>query len=168
MLRFAGIFLTVLFVLFGIEMLNPVQKAVVQPFTFFLAEVSSAIIAPFDDTAISFGKIIQNKVNGFAVSIESGCNGVEAIIMLAAAVIAFPATVKQKVAAIILGSLAIQVLNIARIVSLYYLGQWSFAAFEWAHLYIWPVLIMVDVLIVFLVWLNYLNRQSPQTNEAAA
>lgn len=149
-------------------MLNPVQKAVVQPFTFFLAEVSSTIIAPFDDTAISFGKIIQNKVTGFAVSIESGCNGVEAIIMLAAAILAFPANLKQKVAAIIFGSLAIQVLNIARIISLYYLGQWSFAAFEWAHLYIWPVLIMVDVLIVFLVWLNYLNRQSPQTSEAAA
>ena len=79
--------------------------------------------------------------------------------MLIAGVLAFPATWKQKLAAIALGFLAVQVMNILRIISLFYLGQWDLAIFTWTHLYIWPVLIMLDVLVVFIVYLRYLARQ---------
>ena len=37
------------------------------------------------------GKVIRSTANGFAVSIEAGCNGVEATIVLIAAIFAFPA-----------------------------------------------------------------------------
>ena len=158
MTRFILIFMSVLVVLFSVEMLNSVQLALIQPFTHSLAVVSSALILPFDPNVIAYGKIIQNQENGFAVSIEAGCNGVEAVIMLFAAVVAFPAPWKSKVIVILGGFLAIQVLNIGRIISLFYLGQWHSGIFEWAHLYIWPVMIMVDVLIVFLVWLKYLPK----------
>jgi hypothetical protein len=30
--------------------------------------------------------------------------------------------------------------------------------FEWAHLDIWQALIMVDVLIIFLIWLRFLPK----------
>ncbi len=139
-------------------MLNSVQLTLIQPFTHSLAVVSSALILPFDPNVIAYGKIIQNQENGFAVSIEAGCNGVEAVIMLIAAVVAFPAPWKSKVIVILGGFVAIQILNIGRIISLFYLGQWHSGIFEWAHLYIWPVMIMVDVLIVFLVWLKYLHK----------
>ena len=46
----------------------------------------------------------------------------------------------------------------ARIISLFYLGQWNMTAFEWAHLYIWQALIMLDVLIVWLIWVRQINR----------
>lgn len=139
-------------------MLNSVQLTLIQPFTHSLAVVSSALILPFDPNVIAYGKIIQNQESGFAVSIEAGCNGVEAVIMLIAAVVAFPAPWKSKVIVILGGFVAIQILNIGRIISLFYLGQWHSGIFEWAHLYIWPVMIMVDVLIVFLVWLKYLHK----------
>jgi exosortase H (IPTLxxWG-CTERM-specific) len=150
--------MSVLVVLFGVEMLNSVQLTLIQPFTHSLAVVSSALILPFDPNVIAYGKIIQNQESGFAVSIEAGCNGVEAVIMLIAAVVAFPAPWKSKVIVILGGFVAIQILNIGRIISLFYLGQWHSGIFEWAHLYIWPVMIMVDVLIVFLVWLKYLHK----------
>ena len=79
--------------------------------------------------------------------------------MLIAGVLAFPANWKQKLVAIALGFVAVQAMNILRIISLFYLGQWDMAIFTWTHLYIWPVLIMLDVLIVFIVYLRYLNRQ---------
>jgi exosortase/archaeosortase family protein len=43
-------------------------------------------------------------------------------------------------------------------VSLFYLGQWNREVFEWAHLYAWQALIMLDALIVFLLWLRTLPR----------
>jgi exosortase H (IPTLxxWG-CTERM-specific) len=54
------------------------------------------------------------------------------------------------------GLVAIQVLNVVRVISLFYLGQWSAAAFEWAHLYLWQALIMLDALVVWLLWLRAL------------
>ncbi len=164
MSRFVIIFSTVLVGLFTLEMLEPVQANIIQPFTGWLATLSAAIIMPFDDAVVASGRIIEHTTAQFAVSIESGCNGVEATIVLIAGVLAFPATWTQRLTAILLGFLAIQALNLVRIISLFYLGQWNFDIFTWTHLYLWPVLIMLDVLLVFAVYLRYLT---PATAEAA-
>jgi len=160
--RFVTLFVVTLLGLFTVEMLVPVQEHVIIPFTAMLARLSAALILPFDTSVIAYGKVLQFKDSGFAVSIEAGCNGVEATIVLIAAVIAFPASWKARISAISLGFLAIQVMNLARIISLFYLGDWNMQFFTWIHLYLWPALIMLDVLIVFIVYLRYLsNNEKP-------
>jgi exosortase H (IPTLxxWG-CTERM-specific) len=168
MTRFITIFVVTLVALFTIEMLNPVQQHVIIPFTSMLARLSAALIQPFDSSVIAYGKVLQFKDTGFAVSIEAGCNGVEATIVLIAAVFAFPASWKARVSAIGLGFVAIQVMNLARIISLFYLGNWNMEFFTWIHLYLWPALIMLDVLIVFIVYLRYLSRNAKPMQAADA
>jgi len=158
MLRFLFIFCMTLAVLFTVEMLTPVQVAVIQPFTGLLAQLSTALILPFDSEVIANGRVLRDVSTGFAVSIESGCNGVEASIVLIAGVLAFPANWRQKLFAIGLGFLFVQALNVVRIISLFYLGQWHYPLFEWTHLYFWPVLIMLDVLVVFAIYLRWLAK----------
>ena len=160
MLRFVMTFLLILIALFTLEMLNPVQEHVITPFTSLLAHLSAVLILPFDNSVIAYGKVLQFKDSGFAVSIEAGCNGVEATIVLIAAICAFPASWRARLIAISLGFLAIQVLNIVRIISLFYLGNWNLEYFSWIHLYLWPALIMLDVLVVFIVYLRYLAKQT--------
>jgi len=167
MTKFLILFAVVLFTLFAIEMQQPVQMHAVQPFTAILADISAALIMPFDDAVTATGRIIRHTENQFAVSIEAGCNGVEAAIVLIAAVVAFPARPLQKVTAIVIGFLAIQAMNILRIVSLFYLGQWRMDVFSWSHLYLWPVLIMLDVLVVFLLYLRYIARTDVRAAPAA-
>ena len=166
MARFITLFIVILVALFTIELLNPVQEHVIVPFTSLLARISAAMILPFDSSVIAYGKVLQFKDTGFAVSIEAGCNGVEATIVLIAAVIAFPASWRAKIAAIILGFLAIQVMNLARIISLFYLGNWNMEFFEWIHLYLWPALIMLDVLIVLIIYLRYISPEQPAAASA--
>ena len=160
MLRFVTTFLLILIALFTLEMLNPVQEHVITPFTSLLAHLSAVLILPFDNSVIAYGKVLQFKDTGFAVSIEAGCNGVEATIVLIAAICAFPASWRARLIAIGLGFLAIQALNIVRIISLFYLGNWNLEYFSWIHLYLWPALIMLDVLVVFIVYLRYLSKQT--------
>lgn len=160
MLRFVMTFLLILITLFTVEMLNPVQEHVITPFTSLLAHLSAVLILPFDNSVIAYGKVLQFKDSGFAVSIEAGCNGVEATIVLIAAICAFPASWRARLIAIGLGFLAIQVLNIVRIISLFYLGNWNLEYFSWIHLYLWPALIMLDVLVVFIFYLRYLSKQT--------
>jgi len=156
MLRFTVLFCTFLAVLFALEVLKPVDEHVILPFTTGIAKLCTALISAFDSDAVSAGKVIRSNATGFAVSIERGCNGVEAVIILFAAIFAFPATLKQKLAGFAVGFVAIQGLNLVRIISLFYLGQWSMTWFEWFHLYLWQALIIIDALVVWLLWLRWL------------
>lgn len=156
MLRFLIVFLLVQGVLFGGEMLQPVQTMLILPWTGWLADASGWLMSVFDPNVATAGKVVRSTLNGFAVSIEPGCNGVEAMIVLLAAIIAFPAPLTYKLTGLLWGFAAIQGMNLLRIISLFYLGQWSRELFDWAHLYIWQALIMLDALVVFLIWIRYL------------
>ena len=160
MLRFLILFIATLVTLFAAELTSPVQSIVVLPWTEALARISVGLITLFDSHVVATGKILQNTTNGFAVSIEAGCNGIEAAIVLIAAMLAFPAPWKHRAIGILAGLFAVQMLNIVRVISLFYLGQWNMTAFEWAHLYLWQALIMLDVLIVWLVWIRMLPPTS--------
>ena len=171
MKRFFIIFLIVQGILFGVELLNPVQNAVVTPWTSWLAWASAGIVHLIDPTGISHGRVLQSATTGFGVSIEAGCNGVEAAIVMIAAMVAFPASWVHKLAGILIGFVAVQGVNLIRIVSLYFIGEWNYQVFEFAHLYMWQALIMLDVLVVWLLWMRYVAKHDPKpavTNAAAA
>jgi len=159
MIRFILTFFLIVIVLLVAELSSPVQEAFVLPFTSAISHVSAWIMQAFDDQVRAQGKLIWDQASGFAVSIEAGCNGVEAGIVLVAAMLAFPASWRQRAIGIALGLLTVQALNLIRIISLFYLGQWNQTFFEWAHLYLWQALIMLDVLLVFLVWVRWISGQ---------
>lgn len=172
MLRFAALFIFYICVLFPAYLLKPVEQYIVDPFTWGVAHVSTAIIDVFDDDAIASGKEIHSKTTGFAVSIERGCNGLEAVIILFAALFAYPAPWRHRLVGFALGFVAIQGLNLVRIISLFYLGDWETGKcipgeacervwFDWFHLYLWQALIIIDALVVWLVWLRYLPYERP-------
>jgi len=156
MARFLILFVVILAALFAAQLTRPVQSAFVLPWTEALARISVALITPLDSHAVAFGKILQSTTNGFAISIEAGCNGIEAALILIAAMLAFPAPWKHRAIGILAGLAAVQALNVVRVVSLFYIGQWDLRVFQWAHLYLWQALIMLDVLIVWLIWIRTL------------
>lgn len=158
MLRFALLFTAILVTLFAAELTPPGQSWVVEPWTSIVARTATAAAALFDPSVIAQGATLLSSTNGFAVTILAGCNGLEAMIVLLAAVVAYPAPWKHRLIGLAAGSVAIGLLNLVRIVSLFYIGQWNRTAFEWAHLYVWQVLIMLDALVVWLVWLKTLPR----------
>ena len=156
MIRFFVLFLLLLALLFGLELTPWAQRWFVEPWTTALARISTSLVTLFDSGVQATGKVIASTSNGFAVSIEAGCNGIEATIVLLAAILAFPAPWKHKAVGVLAGIVAVQGLNVIRVISLFYLGQWNRDVFEWAHLYVWQALIMLDVLIVWLVWVRTL------------
>ncbi len=152
--RFFITFVALLALFFGIELTPWAQTWVVTPWTDAVARIATAAMHLVDPGVRASGNVISATTGSFAVSIEAGCNGVEATLVLVAAMLAFPATGRRRAAGITVGVVAVQGLNIVRVISLFYLGQWSLDAFEWAHLYVWQALIMLDVLIVWLLWVR--------------
>jgi len=168
MIRFFVLFSVLLVGLFTLEILQPVEKYVILPFTSLIADISVWLIQLFDDNVVASANVIRDKATGFGIRIERGCNGVEALIILFSAIFAFPAPLKNKLLGFAVGFFAIQALNLVRIVSLFYLGQWNQVAFEWFHLYLWQALIILDALVVWLVWLRTLPQARAGARTAAA
>ena len=166
MTRFAVTFVLVLVALFGFE-LTPPGQAIVQPWTAEVASTSAAVVRAFDGSAVAQGKTLYDPRSGFGVTIEAGCNGVEAMLVLLAGILAYPASWRARVAGLAVGAIAIQALNLVRIISLFYLGQWNYAWFEWAHLYVWQALIMLDALVVWLLWMRSVGARAASAPGAA-
>jgi hypothetical protein len=55
-----------------------------------------------------------------------------------------------------------------RIISLFYFGQWNEVLFEWAHLYVWPALIILDALVVFLIWVQRMGPAVTSGHDSCA
>lgn len=168
MLRFFLLFMGLLVSLFALRITKWMHDWVTEPFTALLAKISSFLIQLFDNDVISHGIIIQSQSNGFAVAIAPGCDGIEAVIILISAILAFPSPWKHKLVGIGIGFLAIQALNLVRIISLFYMGQWDKTWFDWFHLYLWQALIVLDALAVWLIWLRYLPRREQPLRPSAA
>ncbi|MEO8803218.1 MAG: exosortase H [Rudaea sp.] len=164
MFRFISIFLVSLIVLFTAELLHPVQTHVIAPFTSAIAHVSVWLMRLFDHGVLARNNDILNAATGGGIEIVAGCNGVEAVLILVSAILAFPAPLKNKLVGIALGFVAIQTLNLVRIISLFYLHEWNQVWFEWFHLYLWQALIILDALVFWLIWLRWLppvRRSAP-------
>ena len=117
-----------------------------------LAGVSASLIRLFGGACVQHAAILSLPSRAFAMEVRDGCNGVNVVVLLWSAILAYPATLRWKLIGLTGGLLAIQILNLIRLISLFYLGQFSRSAFEFAHLYLWETLIIIDAMVVFAFW----------------
>ncbi len=161
MIRYLSLFLGLLLGLSLVFNLEQVQQWVLKPWNQLLASASFAVLQPIGAQVQLFGNVLSNPESGFSVAVENDCNGLEVTLLLLSAVFSFPATWRAKARGLLLGFLTIQGLNLLRIITLFYLGQWNEPVFKWAHQYLWPVLIIVATLGVFLTWTRGAARPGP-------
>ncbi len=157
--RFSLAFAVLVTALFAAQALAAVQQHLVGPVSRAVAATTGFLLALADPQVRFAGPYIEHAGGGFAIEIVSGCNGVEPVLVLLAAVIAYPARTLDRVAGFVAGVVAVQAMNAIRVASLYYLGQWHKGAFDFAHLYVWPALVMADALLVWLAWLAWVDRR---------
>ena len=129
---------------------NPVNDRVIVPFTAGIARVSGALLNLIGQTVTVSGTMIAS--SRFAVNINNGCNGVEAMLILLACIVAFPATLKARAAGLALGALVVQVVNAIRIITLYLLGAYQPRLFDLFHTAVWQIAVIIVAIGFFLVW----------------
>lgn len=155
-IRFLLTFFCCLLIGFGLLLTPPVQS-VDSRFSRALVTVSHTLLAACGGHATLEAAVLRSP-GGFAVEMRDGCNAVNVTILLWSAILAFPASWKMKLAGLVAGSLIVQVLNIVRFLSLFYLGQYSLRWFDFAHAYLWESLLVLDTMVVFWLWVNRVMR----------
>jgi exosortase H (IPTLxxWG-CTERM-specific) len=129
---------------------KPVNDGAIVPFTAAIARGSGVLLNVLGQDVTVKGTVVSS--SRFGVNINNGCNGVEAMLILLASIVAFPASLKARVTGLLLGALAVQVLNAVRIVSLYLLGAYHPRLFDLFHTAVWQIVIIMAAIGFFLVW----------------
>jgi exosortase H (IPTLxxWG-CTERM-specific) len=133
-----------------LELFNPINQKVIGPFTGLLAEASVFLLKLLGtETKASSTLIVSPQ---FTADIKAGCTGIEPIIILISAMLAFRASWKAKWYGAFLGMVILQAVNLIRIVSLVYLGINHPKYFSEAHSYIWQIVIIALSLFLWVLW----------------
>lgn len=162
-LRFAIVFAALILALSILVRLEAVERSVVVPFTGLVARVSHVLLnAAGLRTEVSGTMLVGEE--GFAVNILNGCNGVYVTGIVLSAVLAFPATWREKALGVGVGVAGVQIINLARIVTLYYIGLRHPAVFEQFHYYVWQTIVIILSMAIWIFWAEVLvgSRSQPR------
>ena len=146
LLKFGG--LLALFFLLAAP--KPMNDLFVEPFTAVVAKAGGLAARLFGEKTVMVGTTISSP--RFSVNIRNGCNGLETIFIFAAAVLAFPAPWKARLLGLAGGFVAIQLVNLVRIVSLFYIGIHFPKLFEESHTVLWQVGVILSGVIFWIIW----------------
>ena len=149
-IRFLVLFLGILLVAFTTIAFQTVNDAVVNPYTGFVARMSGTVLGFLGEDITVAGCELRSP--RFAVTIYNGCNGLITSLIFVSGVLAFPASWRAKAIGIAGGLLAIQVINLVRIVSLYYIGVFLPDYFDESHILIWQSLVILAGVGLWIVW----------------
>jgi exosortase family protein XrtM len=89
---------------------------------------------------------------GANLRVTRGCEGVEMFLMLVAGILAFPATLRQRVQGLLLGSMLAYLLSVARLMALHYVLRYSPNAWEALHGLVLPLGPIILMALYFMSW----------------
>jgi exosortase H (IPTLxxWG-CTERM-specific) len=94
----------------------------------------------------------------FSMEIVSGCDGLEATALFVSAVLASPVPLRSRLVFMAIGTGVLMMINLARIVSLFYIGVYFPKALDRIHFDAWPGLLIVLILGCWLIWARWAAR----------
>jgi hypothetical protein len=92
---FIAIFALAALTQFAILLATPVH-VIIDGFSGRLAAVSAGLIKAFGGICLQQAAILSNPARGFAMEVRDGCNGVNVVILLWAAILAYPSNLRWK------------------------------------------------------------------------
>jgi len=138
----------------------------------FFGLVNQPFFAPVSDTINSFYAYLSGSIlnlfganvsinqtelgnSDFMISVRAGCDAFAPMILFIISILAFPAKLKSKILPIIKGVLALAVLNIIRITTLYYSGYYgSQQFFQIIHEDVWQIFFVAFTVLLWLIWIK--------------
>lgn len=100
----------------------------------------------------------QLTLTGFPMEIVLECTGLHYMILFIAGVLAFRShNLSYRAAGIVIGTLTIFLLNIARIGVIGFVGRYFGSVFEFVHDYLWQGIFALSVVLIWTLWVNGKN-----------
>jgi exosortase H (IPTLxxWG-CTERM-specific) len=152
-IRFISLFVLIFGVCyFFFATLTGVRLSLIRPYTFFLAKTVSWAINILGEGSSAQGSLVSSA--RFSIDISMGCDGVEASCLFLAGVLAFPTSLRAKVAGLAAGLPFVQLINFLRLVGLYYAGVYLPSLMDELHVYVAQTVVILLSTALLIVWLE--------------
>ncbi len=159
--RFVGLFALFMGVFYAVTFIPFLNHRALPRLQELNAKASTAVLNWFGEKATNHDK---TSITGrrYAINIAHGCDAVEPAALFAAAVLAFPTAFAAKLPALFLGTALLLIINLVRIISLYYTGVYWPKAFETMHVDVWQPAFIVLSLFFWISWALWATRPKPR------
>ena len=145
--------------------LGPIKSWLADPLGRVYARVVSVM---FDALGVEHARqatVLAFPDRGFSFEIAPICTGYFVFWFYLGAVLAFPASWRDRVTAVIAGAAFLFALNVVRILSLYGVQVWRPQWFHEAHFVVWQSLVIV---LIGVFWYGWASHRRPSPRPAAA
>lgn len=133
------------------EVIGPALQGLV----LLTAETVFAILRLFSPEVVREGSVIRH-ASGFAYEIYYRCTGILPVVCLAVAILAYPKySPRRKLVGLGLGLPLLLLLNILRLLHLFFVGIYSPRFVDLAHSVLWESGIIAAVVGFWLTWINW-------------
>jgi exosortase H (IPTLxxWG-CTERM-specific) len=147
---FLARFLLLLLAFYALVAWRPVNDRAVVPFTAGIARAGGWILNRMGERVTVEGTRIGSAA--FSVNVENGCNGIETALLFGSAVLAYPAPWAWRAAGLAIGFAAIELVNLMRVVSLFWIGAHRRELFTTSHTVLWQSAVVLVGVLLFLLW----------------
>lgn len=154
--RFVALFLA----LVALSYLLVATLGLVDPYLGWASRSAGFALSVLGEEIVVTGNSVASPRFTYVVMI--GCGGLEPLQFLLAGILAFPAPWKRRLAGLLLSLIALQFINLVRLVSLYYVGVHQPGSFELVHLDIWQPLFLVLAALLWFQWARWAMRSTEQ------
>lgn len=113
-------------------------------------------LVPFTDHVSRIGTIVV--YDGFTVEVIGECAGVIEFMIFGAAVFAYPAPWRKRLAGILIATPILFVFNVMRIDGLLFVGRYVPEMFDFAHFYFWQAGTILVIWSLWMIWLRFVIR----------
>jgi len=143
---------------YAVEVSQFSRKRVFPVYQRINAQVCGAILSVFNEDVNVHGRSVTSP--RFSMEIQHACNALLPAALFILAALACPVSFRAKIPGIVIGTTLLMLLNLVRLVALFYTGIHFPASFKRMHMEVWPAIFILFSLVVWIVWARWAQERS--------
>ena len=163
--RFVGTFVLLMALFYGLTFVPLLSKRVLPYYMQLNARASAGILNVLGEGASAKGTAVISP--RYSVDIRHGCDAIEPSALFIAAVLAFPGPWRSKLPGLLAGTVVLAIINLVRIVTLFYTGIYKPRWFEAMHVDVWQPVFILLALTLWVLWALWATRGGVSRAHAA-
>lgn len=163
--RFVGLFVILMALFYGFTFVPFMSKRVLPYYMKLNARASVGILNILGEGASASGTAVTSP--RYSVDIRHGCDAIEPSALFIAAVLAFPGRWLSKLPGLLAGTVVLAIINLVRIVTLFYTGIYKPRWFEAMHVDVWQPIFILLALTLWVLWALWATRDGVPRAHAA-
>ena len=163
-LGFVVLFAAFMGAFYGVTMIPYMEQNILPRYMEVNASASVMILNVFGEGATASGTAVRSA--RYSVDIRHGCDAIEPSMLFLSAVLAFPARFMTKLPGLLVGTIVLAIINLIRIVTLFYTGIHYPKWFDRMHEDVWQTAFILFSLTFWIVWALWATRPPAVVSDA--